>query len=54
MVFDTVPESEKPEKTARADASRILPVEQDKNLLEFHLDVLEMPVKKDTQGADSL
>lgn len=54
MGFDTVPASEKPEKTARTDASGILPVEQDKNLLEFHLDALEMPVKKDTQGADSL
>jgi hypothetical protein len=50
MGFDNVPESEKSEKISGTDTSRTLPVEQDKNLLEFHLDSLVMPSQKKTQG----
>jgi hypothetical protein len=53
MGFDAVQESGKSGKSGKisgADASGTLPVEPDKNLLEFHLDSLVMPSQKKTQG----
>jgi hypothetical protein len=51
MGFDTVQELEKAEKISGTDASGKLSVEPDKNLLEFHLDSLVMPVQKNTRSS---
>ena len=48
MGLENVRESE---KISGTDASGSLPVEQDKNLLEFHLDSLVIPAQKNIRGS---